>query len=409
MLLTNTEARFGVTVGRKQQYILYFSLFQVMIGFGLVIPILPHFAKELGANAFQMGLLISVWATAQFLFSPFWGSLSDRVGRRPMIMLGLAGYALTFAGMAIATNIWAVMLARFLGGVLTAATIPTAQAYVADTSTGAERTSRMTAMGAAMNIGFLCGPALGGLLSVFGFRGTLVSAALLGLFNLILAYFTLPEPARRQQAAVKRKQFNTWNAVTLAIRGPEAMLFIMAFVGTFGGSTLFGMLGFFMADRFGAGPQLLAVAFTIEGLVTVCVQVFLITRLVHWVGEGRAISLAFLSGMAGFGTLIFAQNFWHVLPGLVLVGIAFATVRPLITAMVSKRTRLEQGMTMGIQTAFDALGRMLGPLWAGAVYLWRDWAPFASAIVLYGVFYILNESSSKGRKPAELATPPVAD
>jgi len=96
---------FRVTAGRKQQYILYFSLFQVMLGFGVVVPILPHIVKDFGASSLQMGLLVTVWATAQFLFAPFWGSLSDRVGRRPMIMLGLAGYALTFVGMALAPNI----------------------------------------------------------------------------------------------------------------------------------------------------------------------------------------------------------------------------------------------------------------------------------------------------------------
>ena len=379
---------------RRQQYLLYFTLFQVLVGFGIVIPILPHFALELGATSFHMGLITTVWAIAQFLFSPMWGAFSDRIGRRPVLLIGLIGYVLSFVLMGVAQNIWMVMLARFLGGLLSAATIPTAQAYVADTSTGEERTQRMSAMGAAMNLGFMSGPALGGLLAAagLGFRATFLVAGGMAVVNLVLAYFTLPEPAHRRAAAA-RKGFSGLKAVSIAMAGPEVMLYLLAFAGTFGGSAMFSMLGFFLKDRMQAGPEALAVALTVEGVCATLFQGVLVGRSAQRFGEERSVAWSLLVGAGGFLTLVFARSFWHVLVGVVLISVAISFVRPLVTAMVSKRTRLEQGVTMGIQTAFDALGRSLGPLWSGAVYLWRDWAPFATSVVVYLLFYGLIQTA----------------
>lgn len=393
-----------MTQTRREQYILFFTLLQVMVGFGVVIPILPHFARELGANSVQMGLLVTVWAGAQFMFSPVWGALSDRIGRRPVLLIGLIGYALTFGLISVAQNIWLVMLSRFLGGVLSAATIPTAQAYVADTSEDSERATRMAAMGTAMNIGFIGGPALGGLLAGLGHRGIFVTAAALALINLILAWFLLPEPSNRKVSAKQRKGFSGLKAVSIALAGPEALLFLLAFAGTYGGSTMFSMLGYFLTDRLQAGEGLLGIAFTVEGAAAVLCQGLLVGPASRRYGEERSVCWALLVGVLGFSALILARSFAMVLIGVVLIGVAISVVRPLVTAMVSRRTRMDQGVTMGIQTAFDALGRSVAPLLAGTVYLWRDWAPFALAILIYLIFYAISRAAWRGQGP----TPEVA-
>ncbi len=383
-----------MTAARKQQLILFATLFQVLLGFGVVVPILPYFARDLGANSLQMGLLVTVWAGAQFLFSPLWGAFSDRVGRRPVLLIGLGAYAMTFGLTAIAQNIWIVMLARFLGGVLSAATIPTAQAYVADTSTGEERAGRMASMGAAMNLGFIGGPAVGGLLAAagLGYRMAFAAAGALAVLNLIVAYFTLPEPEHRRAKATG-KGFSGLKAVRIALAGPESLLFLLAFAGTFGGSTMFSMLGFFLIDRLGAGADLSSVAFTVQGIASVVFQGLLVGWVSRRFGEERSIGWALLAGVAGFVALIAARSFPMVLVGLVFISLAVSFIRPLVTAMVSRRSRLEQGMTMGIQTSFDALGRTVAPLWAGMVYLWLDWAPFVSAIAVYLLFYFWSRAA----------------
>lgn len=377
------------TIQRKEQYILFGTLFQVMLGFGIMIPILPFFARDLGANSVQMGLLVTVWAGAQFLFAPMWGSLSDRIGRRPVLLAGLAGYAFTFAVIAVASNIWVILLARFLGGVLSAATIPTAQAYIADTTTTEDRASRMAAMGAAMNLGFIGGPTAGGLLAAFGldYRHVFLVTMALALLNLVVAFFFLPEPSHRR-AAKPNKGFSGLQAVAIAMRGPEALLFLLAFAGTFGGSTMFSMLGYFLMDRLGGGEEMASIAYTVQGACSVLFQGVLVGWSSRRFGESRSIQFALLSGIAGMVALAAARSLSLVLFGLVFVSLGISFIRPLITAMISRKSRMEQGMTMGIQTSFDALGRTVAPLWAGTAYLWRDWAPFASAIAVYLVFYL---------------------
>ncbi len=387
--------------GRKQRYILYLTLLQVVLGFGIIIPILPHFALELGASSWQMGLVLSVWALAQFLFSPMWGAFSDRVGRRPILLVGLAGYAVNFGLIAIAPNIWVVMLSRFIGGILASATVPTAQAYIADTSSLRERSASMAGMGVAMNLGFIGGPALGGMLTGFGlgYRQLFLAAGCVALLNWVLAFFALPEPEKRQ-AATRRKGFSGLKAVRIALGGPEALLFLLAFGGTFGGSTLFAMLGYFLEQRLDLGPEFLGVAFTLEGGAAVLFQWLLVGQLTRRFGEERPLGWALLGGSLGYLILCLAGAPYQVLIAVVFVALGIAFIRPLIASLISKRTRMEQGVSMGIMTSFDALGRTVGPTVAGVAYLWRDWAPFGLAIAMYLLFYVLLSISLSRTEPA---------
>jgi len=351
-----------------------------MLGFGIVVPILPYFAQELGASSLQMGLTITVWAGAQFFFSPLWGSLSDRIGRRPILLMGLTGYSITFGLMAAAPNIWVVMLARFLGGILSAATIPTAQAYAADISEGEDRAARIAGMGAAMNLGFMTGPALGGLLATLGlgYRGTFLAAAVLGLFNLLLAALILPEPPHRRVSPAQ-KGISGLQAVGVALASAEALLFVLAFAASFGGSQLFSMLGFFLQEQLETGPGVLSAALTLQAVSSFLFQAVLVGPVSRWLQPEKVVSAALVAAGLGFGLLAAAHSILQVMAAVVIVAAGLAFVRPLITAILSDRTKLDQVMAMGIQVAFDALGRTLGPAWAGAVFLWRNWAPFASA------------------------------
>lgn len=341
----------------------------MLLGFGIVIPIMPHFVDALGANTFHQGLVLMVWAGAQFLFSPIWGGLSDRIGRRPVLLIGLAAYAVTFFLMAWANTIWLVILARLLGGIFSSATIPTAQAYVADTTEPQERGNAMAQMGAAMNMGFIAGPTLGGGLAMLGlgFAATFAAAGVMATITFLLALLMLPEPVKRNAGAPARKGFSGLKAFSLAMAGPEKLLYLLTFAGTFGGSTMFGMIGFLMKDRFGAGPGPLGIAFTIEGAAAILFQVYLVGYLSRRLGDQRSLVWALVAGMAGSGVLMLASSYWAAVAGMIFIALAVSLIRPLVTAMVSQRSKLGQGITMGIQTSFDALGRTVAPLWAGLV------------------------------------------
>ncbi|MDF2636944.1 MAG: major facilitator transporter, partial [Pelosinus sp.] len=145
--------------------ILFLVMFLVMIGFGIIIPVLPFYAEEIGANPTQLGLLMAVYSLMQLIFAPFWGKLSDRIGRKPIMMMGIAGLALSFFMQAMATELWMLFAARIIGGILSSANMPTAMAYVADITTPENRGKGMGIIGAATGLGFVFGPAIGGVFS----------------------------------------------------------------------------------------------------------------------------------------------------------------------------------------------------------------------------------------------------
>lgn len=372
---------------RRSLWLLFFTLFQTLIGFGIIMPVMPLFARRLGAGSVEMGLLVTVWAGAQFLTSAWWGALSDRIGRRPVLLLGLAGYIVAFAAMGLAPTMPVLLVARLAGGLLSAAAIPAAQAYAADITPPERRGRVMAAMGAAMNLGFICGPALGALIAPFGERVTFFFAAGLAAVNLIATYWLLPEPAERKTAGARRPGSGL-AMVGQALRGPNAILYILAFAATFGGSQMFSMLGFYLMDRFGYGAAEAGIAFTVEGLAAAILQIVVVAPALRWLGEIGTVRTSLVAGALGFGCLVLAPGLAGVLVGLVLIAAAIDCLRPTVAGMLSKRTTLQQGITMGIQTSFDALGRTVGPLWAGLLYRLEPRVPYTALVVIYALVFL---------------------
>jgi DHA1 family multidrug resistance protein-like MFS transporter len=152
------------TNNRRSMIILFLTMFIIMVGFGVIMPILPFYAEKMGASATDLGLLFASYSVVQFIFSPIWGQMSDRVGRKPMILLGLVGFGISFLLFGVATSLWMLFAARILGGILSAATLPTVMAYIADTTDEKGRGGGMGILGAAMGMGITFGPVIGGFL-----------------------------------------------------------------------------------------------------------------------------------------------------------------------------------------------------------------------------------------------------
>lgn len=391
---------------RRHLILLFVTLFQILVGFGVIIPILPGFVQSLGGTSMTMGLLVTVWAGAQFVFSPIWGKLSDQVGRRPVLMVGLAGYCVAFLGMALADRLWILVLARLLGGALSAATIPVAQAYIADiTPVPAERGQRMAWMGGAMNLGFIFGPAIGGLLAPLGVQTTFYIVAGMAAANLVATFMMLPEP-EVQTARTQRDQPSRIETFRIALTGPMAAFSILALICTYGGSTMFSMMGFFMMGRFDAGPELIAAVFFTEGVWATGVQAFGVGWALRRFGEEQTIRYSLVMGVVGFLLLAWSPNLAALFVASWIISVAISFMRPTVAAMASKRTTLEQGVTMGVQTSFDSLGRAIGPSVAGLLYAGAPWIPFAGAALLYAASFVWTGTSpSFGRAVPE----PAAD
>ncbi len=368
--------------------LLFGSLLLIMIGFGIVIPTLPFFARELGASSVDMGLLVTVWAAAQFVIAPKWGAFSDRMGRRPAIILGLIGFGAGYIFMGMATQLWMLYAARITGGLLSASTFPSAKAYIADVTPAEDRGPSMGLLGAAFGLGFMLGPAIGGAMAPLGVRLTFFAAGGCGLITAALVYFLLPEPENRSSSGLGNK--SVVQAVVDAVKKPYAVLYWLPFAMTFAGAAMFSMLGFFLMDKFSATEAQVGMTFTVSGAVGIATQGFLISHMLDMWGEVKTLRTGLLISGVGYVLLTLAPSFPLTLPAVALISLGLGFSRPTVTSLLSRVTDMSQGLTMGMQSSFDALGRMLGPVWAGFLYSLAIHAPFISsaAVFVLGIIYM---------------------
>src|SRR5690625_3377179 len=186
--------------------ILFIIMFLVMVGFGIIIPVLPFYAEELGASPTELGLLMAVYSLMQFLFAPMWGRISDRIGRKPVILTGIFGLAISFFMMALATKLWMLFAARIIGGFLSSANMPTVTAYVADITSEEDRGKGMGIIGAAVGLGFILGPAIGGIFSKSSLSLPFFIAGISSFVTFLLVLFLLKESLQPNQLGQERQK-----------------------------------------------------------------------------------------------------------------------------------------------------------------------------------------------------------
>lgn len=370
----------------KSFWLLFGALFIDLLGFGMIIPLLPFYAESLGASAFVVSLLMMVYSLGQFLCAPVWGTLSDKYGRRPIILIGLFGTMVSFLLFGFAETLFLLFISRALGGMLTAATMPTAQAYVADITSAKERAKKFGLLGAAFGLGFIFGPALGGLLSTISYQAPAFFAAGLAFLNFLGAFFWLPEtwtPSTREKKEEKLFDINgMWRSMMHEHIG--ALILIFTFIAL-GFSQLQGMYALFAEAKFGLGAKEVGLILFVVGTVSVFVQGFCVGKLVRWIGEIKIIILgcAILCGsyiLIGFSA---SQLFLYTITAVNTVG--FALANPTITALLSEKTeKAKQGTMLGFAQSWAALARVLGPPLAGILFSFHIALPFYS-----GAFFML--------------------
>jgi DHA1 family multidrug resistance protein-like MFS transporter len=358
-----------VATGRRNLHILAFTLVVVMLGYGMIIPILPFYIENLGAGGTELGLLVATYAVMRLIFGPLWGSLSDRLGRKPVLMVGVFGYGVTMILFGLATQLWMLFLFRALSGILSSATAPTTMAYVSDSTSGEERGAGMGFLGAALGIGTIIGPALGGLLAGDSLSTPFFIAGGLSFLALILIWIVLPEslPARSSEPHEARKPHSrrdTWQALT----GPLAILLGMAFLVSYGTNIFFGVFGLYTLHKFDAGPEQVGLILMVVGVVAALAQGVLTGPLTRRWGEANLIKTMLPATGLGFLAIALTRTF---LPFLLAVGgftLATTLLSPAVMALTSRRTSLEQGITMGLSNSFISLGRIVGPALGGFLF-----------------------------------------
>lgn len=352
--------------------ILFGTVLVDMIGFGIVLPLLPYYAESFGASPFEVTLLVASFSAMQFIAVPIWGRVSDRLGRRPFIVAGLFASAVSYLIFGLAGSLLMLFVSRIAAGAA-GGTISVAQAYVADTTGPDDRAHGMGMLGAASGLGVLIGPAIGGYFSAFGYHVPGFIAAGLCAANGIAAVFFLPEsrrtpsgqattPAQTQAASLRR-----WAATLTSF--PFGLLLAVYFLAIMSFSAMTSVLALF-AERAHAMDALdMGIVFSTAGGTTVVVRGLIVGWLARRFGERRivqagtvvlALTLFVIPFIPGPSLMFAVVPFWALATGLTF---------PSLASLVSQETDAEsQGAMLGGQQVVGGIGRVLGPLWAGAIF-----------------------------------------
>ena len=413
--------------------VLMITAFVDMVGLLMIIPLLPFYAKHLGASGFIVGLLVSSFAVAQLITAPVWGRFSDRFGRRPALLVGLTASAIAYVVFAFANSLWLLFLSRLVQGA-GGGTVSVIQAYVADAMPPEERAKGLGWLSAATNAGVALGPALGPLASRWGPSGPGLAAAALCAVNILFAWYFLSESRDMVEAKASgkirpRSRDAVLHVVTHSREPSSRLIWIYAIaMGAFQGVN--AILALFLAARFGVTEKTIWIFFTYIGTMAVLTRALVLGRAVDHFGEAKLSrfgSMLLAIGLASFAFLhplkdprAVAQmlglsvSFVAILPYLPLViavtliplGTAFTF--PCVTALLSRVTpSSERGLYMGVQQTFGGIARVVFPILAGLAFDRFHELPFlVSAALVAGTIYLgLGMEEFIRPKPSSEAAP----
>ncbi len=399
--------------------VLFLVVFVDLLGFGMVIPVMALYAKHLGAPESATGWLSTGFSLMQLGFAPVWGGLSDRIGRRPVLLLSIAMTGVAFLGYALAPTFAWLLVSRLFAGAATA-NIAIAQAYVADVTTPEGRAKGMGVIGAAFGLGFVFGPALGAWLSGYSLAAPGLAAAGLSAVNLVGAWFLLPEPSTRSQAGTELK--HRLGALLDALTRPGIRRLLAVFFLVTGAFSAMEATYAFLAEAYyGLDHRGVMLSFLVIGVVVVIVQGGLIGPLTRALGEQRLLVLGAALQAGAFLWLPFAHGWFpagvalpHWLtPGFVELAVASTPMAvgsgltsPALSSLLSRMSRAEaQGGTLGIGQSASALGRVLGPISGTSTYASHPpgshaW-PYVGGAVLMAVSALIGLTLRPRSEPPE--------
>lgn len=381
---------------KKQMGIIMVLLITVFTGFGMIIPIMPELVKE----PFHLGLMLALYSAVSFFLSPLWGALSDRIGRRPVIMIGLIGFGVSFFLFGIANDLlWMMYASRILGGFFSGAAVSSAVAYVADISSEEDRTKSMGLVGMSIGLGFILGPAIGGLTGQISLQLPFYIASGLSLFLAVFAYFYLTESLiGNEKQTTKHQKVSRWTAFA----GSLKYLYVLSFFISFTLAGLESTLQYFQVIKIGATTQEIGMMFAVIGVVGALIQGGVVRRIKKG-KETRYLLLGLLLTSFGFFLITFSSNFWTATLYLAIFGVGNALLRPTVTSLITQKTTVGQGVASGLNSSMDSLGRMSGPILGTLLFKQQIYLPYiCGSIISILAIYLLygyikaNKNQIKG-------------
>lgn len=398
----------------KPILILFLIVFIDLVGFGIVIPLLPFYAEHFQATPATVGIVMATYSLAQFIAAPLWGRISDTIGRRPVFIMSLIGVVASYVWLGFADSLLALIAARALGGFM-AGNITAAFAYIADVTAPEHRARGMGMIGAAFGLGFIAGPAIGGLLAgadaaSADFRTPPLAAAGLSLAALILTVCLLKESlSPESRAAAAHEPRSIVRQLIRNLQRPEiGFLILLSFLATFVFAGMEATFAMWSTRTHGWGPAQNGYLFAAVGILIAGIQGGMIGPLTQRFGEAHLIVGGAAALAAGMCLIPFSGHLAVLALAMTLLAVGFSILSPSLNSLISLRSQAtEQGAIMGATRSATTLSRVLGPIWAGMLFgaLGKDWPYWTGAVLMLVVAVLARRLLSA---PAPATAPPTA-
>lgn len=375
--------------------VVIFCEFLICLGMSLIFPVMPFIKNEYHFSAFDMGVMSSLFAFVQFIASPIVGRISDKTGRKPMLVWGLLVFSIAEFVFALSQRLWLFDLSRAVDGLSAAMFVPTSMALAADLTSVKDRAKVIGWLSAAFSGGLILGPGLGGILANISYKFPFWVAGILGIISTVVAVILLPKDSdERFKSSTKNPEDalleGGWAQVKSLLTPVMTMLFLMIFIMAFGLAGFESIYSLYVNEVHHFDLQSIALVLTLNGIISLILQVFLFDRMVQWWGEVRVIRYCFFASAIGTAFVIYDHSHWQLIVATLVVFEAFDMLRPAITTLLTKMSKNNQGLLNGVNMSLTSVGNIIGPLISGALLDINYQYPYWIVIVFLTISFIIT-------------------
>lgn len=375
--------------------VVIFCEFLICLGMSLIFPVMPFIKNEYHFSAFDMGVMSSLFAFVQFITSPIVGRISDKTGRKPMLVWGLLVFSIAEFVFALSQRLWLFDLSRAVDGLSAAMFVPTSMALAADLTSVKDRAKVIGWLSAAFSGCLILGPGLGGILANISYKFPFWVAGILGIISTVVAVILLPKDSdERFKSSTKNPEDalleGGWAQVKSLLTPVMTTLFLMIFIMAFGLAGFESIYSLYVNEVHHFDLQSIALVLTLNGIISLILQVFLFDRMVQWWGEVRVIRYCFFASAIGTAFVIYDHSHWQLIVATLVVFEAFDMLRPAITTLLTKMSKNNQGLLNGVNMSLTSVGNIIGPLISGALLDINYQYPYWIVIVFLAISFIIT-------------------
>jgi MFS family permease len=363
----------------------FFTLFMASFGFGVILPLLPFYALAHGAKPIELGMLTATFAFMSFMFGPIMGKIADKIGRKKVLLVGTGGFVLSYLIFSIADTMPLLFFARAVEGIAAACIFPACVSLISDYTNESQRGRAMGLVGMSFSLGFIVGPAFGGLASGISVQAAFLLAAAFAAANFASVFLQIREPKEKEESRdIAQKEVGLLSHLS----SPLLFLFLSTFVITFMIGGLDATLAIYTGEKLGFHSTEIGMVFTYIGILIMIMQ-FVSGGLVNTHGEIKLISAGFVLSGFGFFFLVFAHDWLTLMVALAVFVCGNALVFPSVNSLITKKVTGKRGAVLGLVNSFQSLGQVAGPLLGGFLYgIDHDW-PFAGMAIVIWAYCIV--------------------